>query len=223
MAAGGALHTRRRWGLRLATVISVLCAGIVALPAQSGTERPVVPTQWIAKQYSELLGRSPTGPEWNASVASFEATSRCSAGSLADMGRDLAGSDEFAASYPEQTPLDKAQRFTSVIRATLSRDPNLNDWNEFFAPYREGDDSWSQVLDPSSLNGGYNWEVSRTPDFSDLALRNSTAPSITQAPVSGASSDGLTTTAFPAATAAIVCVNGIPNGKFHGVITATTP
>jgi hypothetical protein len=45
--------------------------------------------------------------------------------------------------------------------------------------------SWSQVLDPASPNGGYNWEVSRAPDFADPALRNSTAPSITQAPVSG--------------------------------------
>jgi hypothetical protein len=33
----------------------------------------------------------------------------------------------------------------------------------------------------------------------------------------------LTITEFPAATAAIVCVNGMPNGKFHGEMTATAP
>ena len=48
-------------------------------------------------------GVAPPTAEWTASVESFESASRCSAGSLADMGRDLAGSDEFAASYPEQT------------------------------------------------------------------------------------------------------------------------
>ena len=41
--------------------------------------------------------------------------------------------------------------------------------------------------------------------------------------MSGVSSDGLTTTALPAATAAAVCTNGIANGKFQGAITATTP
>ena len=33
----------------------------------------------------------------------------------------------------------------------------------------------------------------------------------------------MSTTAFPAATANAVCVNGIANGKFHGAITPTTP
>ncbi|MGH8976554.1 MAG: hypothetical protein ACRDV7_00660, partial [Acidimicrobiia bacterium] len=176
MAAGGELHTRRRWGrwgLGLGTALLVLGAGIVALPTQSGSERPtqsgtgrpIVPTQWIAKQYSELLGRSPTAAEWTASVAAFESASRCSADSLSDMGRDLAGSDEFAASYPEQTPLDKAQRFTAVIRATLSRDPHQDDWDELFVPYREGEDSWPQVLD--AVYGASRFEDALVPAICD--------------------------------------------------------
>src|SRR3954452_10255813 len=47
--------------------------------------------------------------------------------------------------------------------------------------------------------------------------------SATSAPVSGGNSDGLSTTAFPAASAYAACVNGTANGKFHGAITATTP
>lgn len=45
--------------------------------------------------------------------------------------------------------------------------------------------SWSQVLDPASLNGGYNWQVSSSSAFSTLALSNSTSPNTTQAAVSG--------------------------------------
>ena len=67
---------------------------------------------------------------------------------------------------------------------------------------------------------------------SRLALHDRTSPAgapassktrATHSPVSGVSSDGLSTTALPAATAVATCVNGIANGMFHGVIAATTP
>lgn len=45
--------------------------------------------------------------------------------------------------------------------------------------------SWSQVLDPASINGGYNWQVSSSSAFTTFALRDSTAPGTTQASVSG--------------------------------------
>ena len=45
--------------------------------------------------------------------------------------------------------------------------------------------SWSQVLDPGSLNGGYNWQVSTSSAFTSFALRDSTRPDTTQAAVSG--------------------------------------
>ena len=41
--------------------------------------------------------------------------------------------------------------------------------------------------------------------------------------VSGVSSAGLTTTVQPAAMAGEIFLANIANGKFHGVITATTP
>ena len=40
---------------------------------------------------------------------------------------------------------------------------------------------------------------------------------------SGVSAAGLTTAAFPAATAVAASVNGFANGKFQGETTATTP
>lgn len=45
--------------------------------------------------------------------------------------------------------------------------------------------SWSQVLDPASLNGGYNWRVSTSPTFGTLVARDSTTPATTQDTVGG--------------------------------------
>ena len=58
--------------VRLATAVAVGVTAIVVLPSTSGTANPVVPTQWIAKQYSELLGRTPTDREWSEWVDSFD-------------------------------------------------------------------------------------------------------------------------------------------------------
>ncbi len=45
----------------------------------------------------------------------------------------------------------------------------------------------------------------------------------THSPQSGVSSDGLSTTALPAATAVTVCERGMLSGKFHGEMTPITP
>lgn len=45
--------------------------------------------------------------------------------------------------------------------------------------------AWSQVLDPASLNGGYNWRISASPAFSSLVARDSTRPSVTEDAVGG--------------------------------------
>jgi len=45
--------------------------------------------------------------------------------------------------------------------------------------------SWSAVIDPGSINGGYNWEISASPTFSPLVTRDSTSPGVTQQKVGG--------------------------------------
>jgi len=45
--------------------------------------------------------------------------------------------------------------------------------------------SWSAVLDPGAINGGYNWQVSRSANFSPLVLADSTSPATTSDVVSG--------------------------------------
>jgi hypothetical protein len=45
--------------------------------------------------------------------------------------------------------------------------------------------TWSSVLDPASLNGGYNWQISSTSTFASLVTRNSTNPGTTTDVVGG--------------------------------------
>src|SRR5919202_1951482 len=45
--------------------------------------------------------------------------------------------------------------------------------------------SWTAVLDSTSLNGGYNWQVSSSPTFSPLVIQDATRPNETQDVVSG--------------------------------------
>ena len=45
--------------------------------------------------------------------------------------------------------------------------------------------SWSATLNPGAINGGYNWQVSRSSSFAPLVLADSTNPATTQDIVSG--------------------------------------
>src|SRR5829696_3249075 len=45
--------------------------------------------------------------------------------------------------------------------------------------------SWSSALNPAEINGGYNWQVSKSSSFSTLVLADSTNPATTEDTVSG--------------------------------------
>src|SRR5688572_25293515 len=45
--------------------------------------------------------------------------------------------------------------------------------------------SWSATVDPGVVNGGYNWQVSRSSTFSPLLMAESTGPSTTDDTISG--------------------------------------
>jgi hypothetical protein len=48
--------------------------------------------------------------------------------------------------------------------------------------------TWSATLDPNVVNGGYNWQVSRSSSFAPLVMADSTKPSVTQDTISGLTS-----------------------------------
>ncbi len=136
--------------------------GALALPAPFGH-----PTQWVAKQFTEILGRAPSGAEWATWTAFYAAQPACTAAALTALPRYLAGvappttpglptspSTEFAGLYPATTAIDRATRAAAVSRAALSHDPNDNDWTAFIKPYVQGTATWA-----STVNGIYNFAM----------------------------------------------------------------
>lgn len=77
---------------------------------------PVVPYQYVAKAYTELLGRAPTPAEWRLATAYFT-RSGCSPASLRAFGLWVVGSAEYARDYP----LAQGGRAAAAVTLTLYR------------------------------------------------------------------------------------------------------
>lgn len=118
--------------------VTLLCA-----PPHAAATVPA-PTQWIAKQYTEVLGRAPTAGEWNFWYTYYSgSTIPCDATTLAVLGKAALKSPEFTALYPT----DKAARVIAMVRAVYNRDPFTQDWNNFYVPYANGTYTWEQTVD----------------------------------------------------------------------------
>jgi hypothetical protein len=137
---------RARPGVVSLLAFSAVSLAVVGTPsAQAG----VVPTQWIAKQYTELLGRVPTTDEWNTQVAYYQAQPTCNTNTLAVLGSALAKGGEFANLYPG----DKPARIIALVRAVYNHEPNMNDWAAYYTPYAQGTQTWNQIVDAIFFNG----------------------------------------------------------------------
>ncbi len=94
-------------------IFSFACAAVGDIQAQS-----VVPTQFIAKLYTEALGRAPDQKGWAAQISFFQARA-CSAKYLAEAGSGIYNSAEFAADAP-----DPESKVMALYRGALNRDPD---------------------------------------------------------------------------------------------------
>jgi hypothetical protein len=103
-----------------------LTLAALACPVPSGAvpgpEAGPVPYQFIAKGYTELLGRAPRPAEWRDAVALFTRRG-CSVGSLRALGDRLVGSAEYRRDYPPGPAQDRAIVLT-LFRFVLNREPD---------------------------------------------------------------------------------------------------
>jgi hypothetical protein len=84
----------------------------------------VVPYQYVAKGYTELLGRAPTPAEWTAGVGYFEQHG-CTAASLRAYGDRLVASAEYRRDYPpSQGGDDTGAIVMTLYRFVLNREPD---------------------------------------------------------------------------------------------------
>jgi hypothetical protein len=108
----------------------VALAASVSLPAAcgGGAEEAIaadeaalvyaVPNQFIAKQYTELLGRAPSPAEWSADVAGFQGTG-CDAAALRAFAEDVLGSAEY-----QGLGYTNEEKLLTLYRAVLNREPD---------------------------------------------------------------------------------------------------
>lgn len=127
-------------------IIAIAAVGIGPDAATAST--PYVPAQFIAKQYTEGLGRMPDQSGWQNAVSGF-AKSGCTAGSLADFSKQIFTSTEFAG-----LKYSNAAKVLSLYRGTLNREPDrtrLADWTKQLA---DGT-SWSTVVSKFVTSTGF--------------------------------------------------------------------
>jgi hypothetical protein len=108
---------------------------LAALPA-----RAVIPTQWIAKMYTEALGRIPDQSGWQNSSNNFSAGS-CTAATLKSHGRAFYLSTEYT-----NLGYDNAARLLTLYRGVLNREPDPSGFNSNLNALNAGT-AWSTMVD----------------------------------------------------------------------------
>jgi hypothetical protein len=94
---------------------------VIPLKPTSGA---VVPYQYIAKAYSEILGRAPSAMSWDRATNEFRQQG-CSRASLQQLGREVIASSEYADDYPRR---QRAAIAETLYRFVLNRDPSANEF-----------------------------------------------------------------------------------------------
>jgi len=153
-----ALRVHRSLRAAVALVIAAAVSGILASPAAA---LPPPPTgggdQWIAKQFSETLGRAPDSSGWGFYVGQVDG-SLCNATSLKNAGTGFFSSAEFSG-----LGYNNAAKVVALYRAILNRDPDPSG----FAGYKSALDSGT----PITTLAGYIYGSSEFSNLSTLICR----------------------------------------------------
>lgn len=118
-----------------ALTVACLAAG----PSFARAGHAYVPAQFIAKQYTEGLGRIPDAPGWRSALAHFQ-TSGCTAQSLASFGEAVYTSPEFTGlGYGD------AARLLALTRGALNREPDPKSFARLMKDLHTGA-TWASVV-----------------------------------------------------------------------------
>lgn len=135
-------------------LVAAACSSEPAEPCFAET----VPHQFIAKTYTEALGRIPDSLGYGLSVQLFRKDG-CSIETLKSWARQYYDSPvhplltEYASNYPKggsATTADSIARILTLYRGILNREPTLQEFNDRLRDYRNT--PWSSVLE-GILNG----------------------------------------------------------------------
>jgi Domain of unknown function (DUF4214) len=118
----------------------LLVAAVLAVGTRPAGAANVVPAQWIAKAYTEGLGRAPDPTGWANMIAFFQSNG-CSASTLAQKGEQIYTSSEF-----NGLAYDNAARLLALYRGALNREPDSSGYNFYLNRLNSGT-SWTTVVD----------------------------------------------------------------------------
>jgi hypothetical protein len=104
----------------------------VAAMATGATAQNVIPTQYLAKLYTEALGRAPDQQGWTGYVAYF-AKHGCSATTLQSVSTTIYNSSEFAGDT-----LDAETSVIALFRGALNRDPDPANFSKYVSEQEAG-------------------------------------------------------------------------------------
>jgi Domain of unknown function (DUF4214) len=127
----------RRLVLVLVAVLAVISYG--AAPARAAVTG--AGGQFVAKLYSEALGRAPDVTGWANAMRSMQA-SDCSLGYLRDLARSVYTSAEF-----NGVGYDSASRVLALYRGVLNREPDSGGFTNYYNQLQANPGSWPVVVD----------------------------------------------------------------------------
>lgn len=138
----------------LGAALAVVVIAAVLAPASAAQATTKIPDQFIAKMYTEVLGRAPDPSGWAHHRSSFVGTG-CDAASLAGKVREFFSTAEFAS-----RGYDDAERVLVAYRAVLNREADITGFTDRVTRMGTGT-SFTTVVD----------ELLGSPEFASLATR----------------------------------------------------
>jgi hypothetical protein len=120
------------------SALTVIVTLLIGSPA--GTAATIVPFQYVAKMYSEILGRGPDQPGWTDRTAWF-AGHGCTRGTLTTQGLEVFSSAEAAG-----LAYSPAQRLLTAYRAVLNREPDRIGFDHYLTALTTGQQSITDVV-----------------------------------------------------------------------------
>lgn len=129
-----------------------LAAALLLVPQAHAQGK--IPAQFIAKIYTEALGRTPSPEEWRSATGWFKANG-CSASSLRTWGRRAYLSNDF-----RSRGYDSSAELLTLYRGALNREPDRAGFQKRLNDRRAGQ-RWSEMVD----------SVFTSQEFRFLALR----------------------------------------------------
>jgi Domain of unknown function (DUF4214) len=128
-------------------------AGAPRALAQAVADPTAIPAQFIAKLYTEALGRAPDQVGWSALVAYFQQNG-CGAAQLSSIGQQFYTASEFAADYA-----DNDAKVLTLYRGALNRDADQGGLDDFVALLKAGT-PWASVVNDLFTSAEFDANVS---------------------------------------------------------------